>query len=87
VCAAWFWFLPWGRVLDSGICVSCPHPSDKDNSGFIEVSELVDLLELGWKQTESCARFFDDVRCFCAVRGPVGAVGCVWGEGPLPGPP
>ncbi len=35
---------------------------DKDNSGYIDVSELVDLLETGWRQNESCASFFDDVR-------------------------
>ncbi len=36
--------------------------ADKDNSGYIDVLELVQLLEAGWKQAESCSRFFDDVR-------------------------
>ena len=47
---------------------------DKDGSGSIDVAELVDLLETGWRQSESCANFFDDVRV--CVRGGRGW-GCI----------
>ena len=35
---------------------------DRDHNNSIDVFELVALLEMGWRQSESCITFFDEVR-------------------------